>query len=76
MLSDRHKHVIQHCAHYGAHYVSQHHYLSFIDQTLHYFDRPHEQGLSKPLDSPSAWRGAQLPTLEELAYALSPDEII
>lgn len=52
----------------------QQHYLSFIEQTLHYFDRPHERELEAPLDSPAAWRGDALPALEELAYHLSPEE--
>ncbi len=45
-------------------------YLSFIDQTLHYFDRPHEQLPSASLDLPAAWRGDQLAGLEDLAYRL------
>jgi len=51
------------------------HYLSFIEQTLHYFDRPHEAPLSTPLEAPSAWRGKDLPTLESMAYRLSADEV-
>ncbi len=49
-------------------------YLSFIDQTLHYFDRPHEHLPDAPLELASAWRGDQLPPLEELAYRLSDSE--
>ena len=37
-------------------------YFSFIEQTLHYFDRPHEREITEPLESPAALRqpGAQL----------------
>ncbi len=46
-------------------------YLGFIDQTLHYFDRPHEAIASAPVECEAAWRGDSLPPLDELAYHLS-----
>lgn len=49
-------------------------YLSFIDQTLHYFDRPHTSLPDAPLQVPAAWRGAELPPLEDLAYRLNSAE--
>lgn len=55
--------------------MTSQHYFSFIEQTLHYFDRPHEALLSEPLNTPSAWRGADLPTLEDMAHRLSESEI-
>lgn len=50
-------------------------YLNFIEQTLHYFNRPHQRVLDRPLESAAAWRGADLPTLEGLAYTLAPEEV-
>jgi len=50
-------------------------YFSFIEQTLHYFDRPHEHALTQPVDSVAAWRGGDLPPLDETAYQLSADEV-
>lgn len=51
------------------------HYLTFIEQTLHYFDRPHEGVPAHPIDTPAAWRGADLPPLEQLAERLTPVEV-
>ena len=50
-------------------------YLSFIEQTMHYFDRPHQSVCIEPVACPAAWRGAELPPLEELAYRLKPAEV-
>lgn len=50
-------------------------YLSFIEQTLHYFGRPHEEPAQAPIDSPAAWRGQDMPPLEALAYVLSPEQV-
>lgn len=50
-------------------------YLSFIDQTLHYFGRPHEQAATKPVESTAAWRGDAMPALEDMAYSLAAEEI-
>jgi hypothetical protein len=46
-------------------------YYSFIEQTLHYFDRPHQRAVDFPVASPAAWRGAELPPFATLAYQLS-----
>lgn len=51
------------------------HYLSFIDQTLHYFDRPHQQIPTAPLQCATAWRGEDLPQLEQMAHRLSEVEV-
>ncbi len=50
-------------------------YLSFIDQTLHYFNRPHEDIVGQPVASAAAWRGDQLPPLEDMAYHLGENEV-
>jgi len=50
-------------------------YLSFIEQTLHYFDRPHEAPASAPIPSPAAWRGDELPPLDDMAHHLSGQEV-
>jgi hypothetical protein len=50
-------------------------YLSFIDQTMHYFHRPHEKAIVRAVDCPAAWRGSELPPLEEMAYQLSGEEV-
>jgi hypothetical protein len=49
-------------------------YYSFIEQTLHYFNRPHEQAVVTPVSSPAAWRGSEMPPLESMAYYLSGQE--
>lgn len=51
------------------------HYLGFIEQTLHYFDRPHEQVIDSPVQCEAAWRGDQLPALEQLACHLNEAEV-
>src|SRR4029079_19816753 len=35
-------------------------HLSFAEQALHYFDRPHESVRREPIVSPAAWRGEEL----------------
>ena len=50
-------------------------YLSFIEQTLHYFDRPHRGAPDQIIEHPSAWRGCELPPLDEMAYQLVPPEV-
>ncbi len=50
-------------------------YNTFIEQTLHYFNRPHEEPPTAPLESAAAWRGSELPPLEALAYCLSASEV-
>jgi len=49
-------------------------YYSFIEQTRHYFNRPHKQAVTTPVSSPAAWRGAEMPPLESMAYNLSGQE--
>ncbi len=55
--------------------MSSAHYLSFIEQTLHYFDRPHQQIPREPLQYAAAWRGKDIPPLEQMAYRLEEGEI-
>ena len=50
-------------------------YLSFIEQTLHYFNRPHEEAASHPVAGAAAWRASELPALAQLAYQLSVAEV-
>ncbi len=50
-------------------------FRSFLEQTLHYFDRPHEAALTRPLDVPAAWVGKDMPRLADMAYSLSADEV-
>ena len=50
-------------------------YLSFIEQTLHYFGRPHEEVPTATLDCAAAWRGKDMPSLDEMAYCLSTGEV-
>lgn len=35
-------------------------YFSYLEQTLHYFDRPHETVAAQPLASPAAWSATEL----------------
>ena len=49
-------------------------YLSFIEQTMHYFHRHHEKAVVQTIVSPAAWCGGELPPLEEMAYSLSGPE--
>ena len=35
-------------------------YLSYAEQSLHYFSRPHEKPLRTPLGGAAAWRGPQM----------------
>lgn len=35
-------------------------HFSYLEQTLHYFDRPHESVAAAPVDSPAAWSAADL----------------
>ncbi len=49
-------------------------YLSFVDQTLHYFDRPHQAPLGEPMQGAANWRGADLPPLDSMVCHLDPTE--
>ena len=50
-------------------------YLNFIEQTLHYFDRPHQQVVTSPVACAAAWQGRDMPALEQLAYELNDEEV-
>ncbi|MEQ9520033.1 MAG: TauD/TfdA family dioxygenase [Parvibaculum sp.] len=50
-------------------------FRTFLEQTLHYFDRPHEAAATKAVDLPAAWVGRDMPNLTDMAYVLSTDEI-
>ncbi len=50
-------------------------FRSFKEQTLHYFDRPHDGVPTKPINSPAAWVGSAMPKLEAMAYHLGADEM-
>lgn len=50
-------------------------YLSFIEQTLHYFNRPHQQLVTSPIDCPAAWQGREMPPLDAMAYHLKSEEV-
>lgn len=49
-------------------------YLSFIDQTIHYFTRSHDSIPIAPVETAAAWRGDELDSLDELAYRLTSEE--
>ena len=54
-------------------------YFSYLEQTLHYFDRPHEAVALVPIDSPAAWRAADLaadPTWQVNLSAAEQDELV
>lgn len=50
-------------------------YFSFIEQTLHYFARPHEHAVTEPVHCEAAWYGAHMPSLEQMAHRLNPAEV-
>ncbi len=50
-------------------------YKSLRAQTLHYFARPHERVLSEPLNTPAAWRGADMRKRSDWQVQLNPAEI-
>lgn len=52
------------------------HYLSFVEQTLHYFDRPHEAVPMGTVDCAADWRGSDLSPLDAIAYRFTPADII
>ena len=49
-------------------------YLSFAEQALHYFDRPHETVLREPVTGPCAWRGIDLVDSEQWIEILAQSE--
>ncbi len=50
-------------------------YFSFVEQVLHYFDRPHTAPTAAPVHCDAAWRGDEMAALDELAYVLSAEEV-
>ncbi len=50
-------------------------FLSFKDQSRHYFDRPHQDILSKPLDHPAAWSADDIEGTNAWHYQLSSEEV-
>jgi hypothetical protein len=50
-------------------------YLSFGEQALHYFDRPHESVRLAPLDCPSAWKGPELRNRTDWIVSLTSAQI-
>jgi hypothetical protein len=50
-------------------------YFTFVEQVLHYFDRAHDAPTAKSVSCEAAWRGDQMPALEQIAYVLSADEV-
>ena len=50
-------------------------YLSFAEQALHYFDRPHETIPSAPVGGPAAWRGQELARHDDWRIELTPAQI-
>ncbi len=50
-------------------------YMSFQEQSRHYFDRPHTDVLSQLLDNAAAWRGDALRQTDEWRVVLDPSEI-
>jgi hypothetical protein len=55
--------------------VTTSHYLSFGEQTLHYFDRPHDAPLMTPLEGPAAWYGSEMATRSDWRVRLSEAQI-
>ena len=51
------------------------HYKSFLDQTLHYFDRPHADVLAEPLHVPAAWRGEDVRKTDNWRYSLTSSDV-
>lgn len=49
--------------------------LSFAEQALHYFDRPHDSVAPAPLVGPAAWRGADLMGRGDWMVTLTPLQI-
>jgi len=50
-------------------------YFSFLQQTFHYFSRPHEGVPVAPIASPADWRGADLAEDKNWRVIFSADEI-
>ncbi len=50
-------------------------FRSYAAQTVHYFDRPDDGVLDRPLDSPAAWRGAEIVRDRSWRFALTAEHI-
>jgi hypothetical protein len=50
-------------------------YLSYAEQSFHYFDRPHDGPAATAVESPAAWRGADLEGSRAWRYVLSTDHV-
>lgn len=51
-------------------------YLSFVEQLLHYFDRPHTGPAHRAIGGPAAWRGIDLQKDPAWIEHLTPDHLI
>ncbi|WP_025770414.1 TauD/TfdA family dioxygenase [Thioalkalivibrio sp. HK1] len=51
------------------------HYKSLVQQTLHYFGRPHQSILRKPLRIPAAWLGDDMRAHDDWRVELGGDDI-
>jgi hypothetical protein len=51
------------------------HYLTYAEQSLHYFTRAHEGRAPGTIESPAAWRGSDLASSESWRYELTPAQI-
>lgn len=49
--------------------------LSFAEQALHYFDRPHDAVPTGPVGGPAAWRGADIADRDEWIVRLGADDV-
>ncbi|HVM97428.1 MAG TPA: TauD/TfdA family dioxygenase, partial [Candidatus Acidoferrales bacterium] len=50
-------------------------YLSFAEQALHYFNRPHDSVCRQRLTGPAAWRGAELAERRDWIISLTRDQV-
>lgn len=51
------------------------HFRSYAEQSLHYFERPDEGVLDRPLDVPAAWRGREMAQSDAWRIRLSADHL-
>lgn len=50
-------------------------YRSFKEQSLHYFSREHQLDQIQTIDSPAAWKGGDMPGLEQMAFVLNDQHV-
>jgi hypothetical protein len=50
-------------------------YLSYAEQSLHYFSRPHEKPLRTPLGGAAAWRGPQMSAQRDWRIRLNEAQV-